>query len=40
MFTGPARLNRAEPALSDVLLAIGVHAEEQESVNVNSGAVF
>lgn len=37
MFTGPARL---EPALNDVLLAMGVRAEEQEGVNVNSGAVF
>lgn len=40
MFTGPARLDRAEPALNDVLLAMGVRAEEQERVNVSSGAVF
>lgn len=40
MFTGPARLNSAEPALNDVLLAMGVRAEEQERANANSGAVF
>lgn len=40
MFTGPARLHSAEPALNDVLLAMGVRAEEQEGVNVNSGAIF